>query len=309
VKRFSFSADILICCLTVSTALLFGPAADAAEYSLPPDGDDIVGEVVTITAAYEDTFAKLAQRFSVGFQEIQDANPGLDPWLPGEGTQVRLPLAFVLPEGERNGIVINLAEFRLYYFPEAPSADAQRRVITYPIGIGRSEYPTPRTVTSVVRTIKDPWWTPGATARREYKEQGIDLPKVVPPGPDNPMGKFSMQLAIPSYFIHGTNKPLGVGQRASLGCIRLYPDDIEALVSVVPYGTKVRIIDQPNKIGRYHGDLYLESHAYPDGERSLTSVVKEVIRISENISAVDWKLAENIAREATGIPGRVTATL
>ena len=283
-------------------------ATHASEYLLPPDGEDIVGEVVTITAAYEDTFAKLAQRYSVGFQEIQDANPGLDPWLPGEGSPVRLPLAFVLPGGERDGIVINLAEYRLYYFPPAATAE-ERKVVTYPIGIGRTDYPTPQTVTTVVRTIKDPWWTPGANARREYKDQGIDLPKVVPPGPDNPMGKFSMQLAIPSYFIHGTNKPLGVGQRASLGCIRLYPDDIEALVKVVPYGTKVRIIDQPNKIGRYHGDLYLESHAYPDAERSLTGVVKEVIRISENVSAVDWKLAESIAREATGIPGRVTASL
>jgi L,D-transpeptidase ErfK/SrfK len=289
--------------------VLCGISSRASEYALPPDGDDIVGEVITITAAYEDTLPMLAQRYSIGYQEMLDANAGLDPWLPGEGAAIRLPLAFVLPEGERDGIVINLAEYRLYYFPKPATPNGPRKVITYPIGIGRSEYPTPRTVTTVVRTIKDPYWTPGATARREYKEQGIDLPKVVPPGPDNPMGKFSMQLAIPSYFIHGTNKPLGVGQRASLGCIRLYPDDIEALVKIVPYGTKVRIIDQPNKLGHYHGELYLESHAYPDADRSLTGVVKEVIRMSENVSAVDWNLAETIAREATGIPGRVTATL
>jgi L,D-transpeptidase ErfK/SrfK len=284
-------------------------AIRASEYPLPPDGDDIIGEVVTITVAYEDTLPALAQKYSIGYQEMLDANPGVDPWLPGEAAAVRLPLAFVLPEGDRDGIVINLAEYRLYYFPKPAGPDGPRKVITYPIGIGRSEYPTPQTVTSVVRTIKDPYWTPGATARREYKENGIDLPKVVPPGPDNPMGKYSMQLAVPSYFIHGTNKPLGVGQRASLGCIRLYPDDIEALVKIVPYGTKVRIIDQPNKLGRFHGELYLESHAYPDAERSLTGVVKEVIRMSESVSSVDWKEAENIAREATGIPGRVTATL
>jgi len=281
-------------------SLFFTLSAGAVEYPLPPDGEDVVGEVVIITAAYEDTFAKLAQRYSIGFQELQDANLGTDPWLPGEGTPVRLPLAFVLPPGEREGIVINLAEYRLYYFP----ANAAK-VVTFPIGIGRSEYPTPRTVTSIVRTMKDPWWTPGESARREY----LELPRVVPPGPDNPMGHYAMQLGIPSYFIHGTNKPLGVGQRASLGCIRLYPDEIEELVKIAPNGTKVRIIEQAHKVGRHNGDLYLESHEDLEGNRSLTSVVRELIRASEDLAAVDWTLAEAIAREASGIPGRVTATL
>jgi len=173
-------------------------------------------------ARYEDTIPDIARRFNLGFDEVARANPGVDPWLPGEGTRIILPTQFVLPDAPPEGIVINVAALRFFYFPK-PDKDGQRVVITYPIGIGKVGWATPIGKTKVVSKRKDPYWTPPASVRKEHAAEGDPLPARVPPGPDNPLGNRAMNLGWPSYLIHGTNKPAGVGLRASHGCIRMYP--------------------------------------------------------------------------------------
>ncbi len=282
----------------------------ASEFPLPGPGEDLVGRTLDITLLYEDTLAALAQEFDAGYQELLDANPDIDPWLPGAGSKLILPFQFVLPEVVREGIVINLAEYRLYYYP----SDGQR-VITFPIGLGREGFATPLMLTKIVSRIENPSWTPTASIRREHLEQGHALPAVVPSGPDNPLGKLALQLSAPGYFIHGTNKPFGVGQRVSHGCIRLYSDDIERLVSMAPNGTSVRVIEQPNKLGWHEGNLYLEAHDPLDELGRNVEQAELVRRIQARIAGgpkpeleIDWQKLESVLTEARGIPTRISLT-
>jgi L,D-transpeptidase ErfK/SrfK len=278
------------------------PTAHAARYLMPKADAPRVGETLVTRSKYEDTLAKMAQRYGVGYRELVDANPGVDPWLPGEGTPVVLPTEYLLPPVSRDGVVLNLPEFRLYYFPKSGA-----EVVTFPIGIGRSSYPTPKTDTRVLSRVQNPTWYPGENARREYAEEGRPLPRFVPAGPDNPMGSLALVLGIKSYFIHGTNKPFGVGQQASFGCIRLYPADIEDLGAAVPNGTRVRIIDVPTKVAWVKGELYLEVHKDLEEERANFEEVREaVLAVAGRDADVDWSLAEEMARDARGIPGPIS---
>ena len=235
--------------------LLVAFGANAAEYQLSA-GSDLIGAVQVIEAQYEDTFVSLARRYDVGFEALRQANPDVDAWLPGEGTQIVIPTQFVLPRAERRGIIVNLPELRLYYFPD----DGTNRVFTHPISIGRMDWGTPLGTTSIVAKAANPSWYPPQSIRDEHAAMNDPLPRVVPPGPDNPLGKFALRLGIPGYLIHGTNKPSGVGMRVTHGCMRMFPEDIEALYSMVPSGTRVQIVDQPIKLGWDESGLYLESH-------------------------------------------------
>jgi L,D-transpeptidase ErfK/SrfK len=279
-------------------ATLQSTPALALTHVLPPEGEHVIGRVVAGRTAYEDTFASLAERYSLGYQKLVDANPEVDPWIPGDGTPITLPFKHILPNIERDGIVINLPEYRLYYF--LPDGEF---VVTFPIGIGREEFPTPIIDTRVVSRISNPSWTPPASARREYLAAGTVLPRVVPPGPDNPLGPLAIQLGVPGYFIHGTNRPFGVGQRASLGCIRLYNEEIAELVRLAPNGTRVRTISQPYKIGWRDGELYLEVHRPLDADVNPAAVASLIMRATDGKGlAVDWKQVELVTREARGVP-------
>ena len=196
-------------------------------------GEDIVGEVVTVTVAdYEHTINTYAEAYGVGFRQLVAANPGVNPWVPGEGRKVLMPGEFILPPGPRVGVVLNLAEQRLYYYqPDG------KTVVTYPVGIGREDWQTPQVSTTVTKVVKDPSWTPPASIRREHAAMGDPLPAVVPPGPDNPLGPWAIRLAAPGYLIHGSNKELGVGMRVSHGCMRLYNEDVEEFARLVTPGT------------------------------------------------------------------------
>ena len=251
----------------------------------------------------ENKLATLAQAHGVGYDEIVIANQTLDPWLPGVGGEVRLPTRFVLPDAPREGIVVNLAERRLYYFP--PDRDV---VLTYAVGIGRDDFPTPLVKTHVAAHIEKPAWTPTASIRREHLERGDVLPAIVPPGPDNPMGSFALMLNTARYFIHGTNQPFGVGQQVSHGCIRLYDDDIIALAGLVPNGTVVRTVDQPINAGMLGGALYAEFHSFETSGRSLTDVVGTLLRAAEAGGvALDWSRVDALIRDADGVPRQVSA--
>jgi L,D-transpeptidase ErfK/SrfK len=279
----------------------------AREYFLSP-GSDVVGEATIIEARHEDTFVTLARRHNVGFEALRNANPDVDAWLPGEGTRIVIPTQHVLPRAERRGIVVNLPELRLYYFPE-PDGD---RVITYPISIGRMDWGTPLGKTTVIRKRLNPTWTPPESIRAEHAAMNDPLPAVVPPGPDNPLGKHALNLGIPGYLIHGTNKPSGVGMRVTHGCIRMFPEDIEALFDSVAPGTPVQIVNQPYKLGWTDEGLYLEAHLPLGEERSVdgwnaTELTRLFVAATEERHAqVEWGPAEDVMQLARGVPQFVT---
>jgi L,D-transpeptidase ErfK/SrfK len=229
------------------------------EFTLVPQ-NDVVGIVQVTRAREEDTLSDLARRFNVGYEEMVSANPGVDPWLPGSGTEIVIPTAFVLPDAKRQGIVINLAAMRLFYFPKAKPGEPQK-VVTHPIGIGRVGWRTPQGSTTVVSKTEAPAWTPTPAIRREHAADGNPLPKVVPPGPDNPLGTHVLRLGWPEYAIHGTDKPPSIGLRGTHGCLRLYPEDIVGLYDAVPLGTPVTVVNQPLLLG-WQGDT-LVMQAYP----------------------------------------------
>jgi len=229
------------------------------EFTINPT-DDVVGAVQVIKARDEDTLSDIARRFNVGYEEIVSANPGVDPWLPTAGANVVIPTAFVLPDAKRQGIVINLAAMRLFYFPKAKPGEP-RRVITHPIGIGRVGWRTPQGGTTVVSKTAAPAWIPTAAIRKEHAADGDPLPKVVPPGPDNPMGTHVLRLGWPEYAIHGTDKPPSIGLRGTHGCLRMYPEDIVGMYDAVPVGTPVTVVNQPFLVG-WRGNM-LVMQTYP----------------------------------------------
>ncbi|MDY7115263.1 L,D-transpeptidase family protein [Halomonas sp. SSL-5] len=224
-------------------------------YALPEESS-VIGESYTITVEEGDTLIDIAREHNVGYEEIRMANPDVSIWAPFADTEVTIPARRVLPDAEREGIVINLSELRLYYFSEPGVVE------TYPISVGREEFATPVGVTKTTIKVKDPAWSPPASMRREAAARGEPVPSVVPAGPDNPLGRHAILLGIPSYLIHGTNKPEGVGMRVSRGCIRMFPQDIESLYERVPSGTRVNIIDQPFKAG-WSADGELLAQSYP----------------------------------------------
>ncbi|HMB73792.1 MAG TPA: L,D-transpeptidase family protein [Gammaproteobacteria bacterium] len=278
-------------------------SAAALEFALAP-GSEVVGEIQVIEAAHEDTFVRLARQYDVGYEELRQANPDVDPWLPGEGTQIVIPTQYVLPRGERRGIVINVPELRLYYFPEGGD-----RVITYPISIGKMEWATPYGTTSVVRKAVNPTWYPPESVRQEHAERNDPLPAVVPPGPDNPLGHRALYLGIAGYLLHGTNKPFGLGMRVTHGCIRLFPEDVEALYEHVGVGTQVRLVNQPYKLGWGDDGLYLEAHRplnedIETGEWTATELTRIFVAATEEhqTNNMHWRNAETVMRASHGIP-------
>lgn len=236
------------------------------QFHLPETGD-VIGERYTITVKdHEETLIDIARRHNIGFEEIRMANPDVSLWVPGKGTEVVIPSRYILPPAPREGVVVNLSELRLYYYP----ADKPGIVETYPVSVGREEFATPVGVTRTTIKVKDPAWSPPASMRREAAERGDPPPEIVPPGPDNPLGEHAILLDMPSYLIHGTNRPDGVGMRVSRGCIRMYPEDIESLYERLPSGTKVNLIDAPFKAGwSPDGTLYVQS--FPQLEENMGS--------------------------------------
>lgn len=311
--------------LTTSVSLLVLSAfAQAEVYDLPPVGNDIIGSLTTIKARADDTLLEIARRHGLGYEDIVRANPDVDTWLPGEGTEVVLPTRYVLPHGKREGVILNLAEYRLYYFP-TPQAGEPAVVMTYPISIGRMDWETPLGKTTIISKVRDPAWYPPASIRAEHAADGNPLPRIVPAGPKNPLGKYAMRLGLPGYLIHGTNRPAGVGMRVTHGCIRMFPEDIDYLFGKVGISTAVRIINEPVKMGWNGDELVVEVHQtleisppVPDptvelGEseqpsmpvvRNAMTVLTEqfVLATNERPATLDWEIAEQLLTRVDGIP-------
>jgi L,D-transpeptidase ErfK/SrfK len=232
----------------------------ANHFELESVQQSVVGVPQLVLARDEDTFSDLARAYGLGYDELAAANPDVDPWLPGADTPILLPTQFVLPADIREGVVLNIASKRLFYFPKMPEGQAQI-VMTYPIGIGRVGWETPLGSTTVVAKAVNPVWYVPQSVRKEHAEMGDPLPSVIPAGPDNPLGTRVLKLNIPGYLIHGTNQPYGVGMRVSHGCVRLYPENIEYLYELVSIGEPVQIINEPYLLGELDGELIFEAHA------------------------------------------------
>lgn len=286
-------------------AILSAGGASAQTYELPPAGEDVIGQVSVVRARHQDTLSDIARAYHLGYEEILRANSGVDPWLPGEGTRVILPTQHILPDAPRVGLVLNLPEMRLYYYPK-PSTGKPRTVVTFPVSIGRMDWTTPLGLTRVTAKILNPVWYPPASIRAEHEQEGQALPPEVAAGPDNPLGQYALQLGRPGYFIHGTDRPYGIGMRATHGCIRLYPEDIQRLFEEVPVGTPVRIVNQPYKAGWYRGVLYFEAQPpleenLAEAKGNLTSAVHAVVSATSGRAArVDW---DRVTREAVRLHG------
>jgi L,D-transpeptidase ErfK/SrfK len=282
------------------------------KFMINPEQDDVIGVMQLTTSSKEDTLPDIARRFNIGYEEIVRANPGVDPWLPGADRTIVVPTQFILPDAPREGVVINIAAMRLFYFPPRKK-DEPQVVYTHPIGIGRVGWATPQGATKILRRQKDPTWRPPLSVIKEHRENGEELPSVVGPGPDNPLGRHAFYLGWPSYLIHGTNKPYGVGLRSSHGCIRLYPEDIAALFELVPVGTKVRVVNQPFVFGWNNGQLHLQAYDVLEDDprdwkkaqkkllsKSLASrIQKELKRRNEE---VNWERVSQLAHAPRGIP-------
>lgn len=290
--------------------LLFTPAALATVYELTEDAPPLVGEVTHLKAVYEDTLPDLARKFSLGYEEIIRANPDVDPWLPGAGIDITIPSQRILPPGPREGIVVNLPEHRLYYFPKRKRRKDPAVVITFPVSIGKMDWHTPLGETHIVAKQKLPSWYPPESVRKEHEERGEPLSAVVPPGPDNPLGEFAMRLDIKpgSYMIHGTNNPIAVGMAVTHGCIRMYPEDIAALYAQVPIGTKVWLINEPVKVAFVNGELLLEVHPPVDAQGQTMEPDVELLAkhldeaLGATTAAIHWDYAIETLRAARGIP-------
>ncbi|MCF7203494.1 L,D-transpeptidase family protein [Pseudomonas oligotrophica] len=287
-------------------ALLMAAHSAALELPLPPEGEDVVGEIRVIKAKYEDTFAAYGETYDLGYAELVAANPGVDPWLPGEGTDVILPTRFILPPGPREGVVINIAEYRLYYYPPGKQV-----VHTYPLGIGREGWGSPVGNARITAMTPNPAWYPPQSIREEHAADGDPLPTVVPPGPDNPLGPFKMSLSLPGYLIHGSNKKFGIGMRVSHGCFRMLNHNVLELSRMVGVGTPVRIVDEPYKFGVSDGKVYLEAHAPLDSEeKGMTVMDKHAVVVNTLLKRdekagklnLDWEIVRDVVAGEDGLP-------
>ncbi|HCU90000.1 MAG TPA: peptigoglycan-binding protein LysM [Gammaproteobacteria bacterium] len=223
--------------------------------------EDLIGELELASTLQSDTLSDIARTYDQGYFEMRWANPTIDPWLPGEDTEIIVPSLYVLPEAPRRGIVVNVPEMRLYFFSESGN-QKKRKVTTHPISIGRQSWSTPHGATKVVAKIKNPNWYPPESIRAEHAAAGDPLPRIVPAGPENPLGAFAILLGLPGYLIHGTNRPYGIGMRVTHGCLRMYPKDVKNIFDLVTIGAPVYIVNQPYKVGIARNKVYLEVHPY-----------------------------------------------
>lgn len=300
--------------LTGICFILWPALLPAAAYQLPEAGGNLVGEIQTTIVNEQDTLLDIARVYGLGFNEITAANPGIDPWLPKAGTQVVLPTQFILPDGPRKGIVVNLAEMRLYYFPETQDGQVEE-VITFPIGIGRQGWETPVGEYHVLQKLENPSWTMPTSVYEEAVENGNKPNRLVPPGPDNPLGEFAIQLNADSLLIHGTNMPFSIGMRVSRGCLRLYPEDIRSLVGVVKKGTMVHIVEEPYKVSYEKETLFIEAHEPVGFNKKLngmnmTPLVSKVIKSGiDGITPIQWDEIMNQAGMHSGVPIAVSENI
>jgi L,D-transpeptidase ErfK/SrfK len=288
---------------------LLAARSQAAVFTLPPNGGSLIGQDQQIQTQAADTLLDLARKYSVGYWEIQEANPKVDMWLPGQGTGLTIPGRFIVPPVEHKGIIINLPQHRLFYFPKAHRHD-QPIVITYPASPGEGDFPTPVGATRIIRKVPHPVWIPTAHILKAHQLAGDPIPKIWPAGPDNPMGEWALETTLShgEIYIHGTNNPMAIGMSVTHGCVRLYPEDIAALYPVVRVGTPVTVVNEPVLASLQDGELYLEVH--PPTNSNHIAVAPDFDKISQiidtaigqSVVAIDWDKVRQVAAQANGLP-------
>lgn len=291
--------------------LLAACSEDGAHFRIHGD-ETVVGVPETVRVDRPTPAAELARRFGVGARELARANPQLGHGSAPAGSEVLVPTEYVLPPAPRRGIVVNIAEMRLYFFP-GDGDRASREVLTFPVAIGRDEWETPTGQTQVIERIENPEWRPPGSIKADEASKGRDLPDVIPPGPDNPLGKYALRLGWRTHLIHGTNDPYSVGKAATHGCIRLYPEDMAVLYKQVKEGTPVTLIDAPYKFGVRDGDLYVEAH--PPSDDADTEALRDqfmhdlavYLRDHRDLHA-NWAAVVRALTVSSGIPARVSST-
>src|SRR5882757_2676698 len=294
------------------------PIPNATHRSQVDQGSGVVGYAQRTIIGKDDTLPDVARRFDVGYEEMLMANPGVDAWLPGAGREVVVPTEFVLPAAPHEGVVVNVAAMRIFYYPKHKKGEAET-VYTHPIGIGKVGWKTPEGSTKIISRQKDPTWVVPKSVREEHQENGEQLPAQVPAGPDNPLGQYMFRLGWPSYLIHGTNKPYGVGMRSSHGCMRLYPEDIAVFFDLIPIGTKVTVVNQPYLFGSRDGTLYLQAYAVMEDDsrdwgknrkRLLAHLLSPKLlnpklgkkEVSEQDNGIDWQRVGDLAHSPRAVP-------
>jgi L,D-transpeptidase ErfK/SrfK len=274
----------------------------------PAKIDTVIGSVRQYTPTKGDTFLDLARFYGLGYNELEQANPDIDPWIPGiKATSVILPTAWVLPQVSYEGVVVNIPEMRLYYFH--PHKDGGSVLVTtYPVGLGRDEWRTPKGKFKVLGKTVNPTWVIPDSIREEHIRERGDYRKLIEGGaPDNPLGKYRLELTMHGYRIHGTDIPWGVGMQVSHGCVRLYPEDIEALYPIVSVGTPGEFVYQPVKLGARNGRIYAE--VSPDIYTLIPGMFSEARRIVEQLGwqqYIDWNKLQRAVEEQNGVPVDVT---
>ena len=285
-------AAITILLLTVSTINASG--------TFPiNDSSLLIGSHSTYTINDKETLIELARDYNLGYNEIVIANQNTDPWVPDRGTVIIIPTVWLLPDIIDDGIVINLAEMRLYYFFTNREG---RYVKTYPIGIGREGWSTPTGIFTITARVKNPVWTVPESIRKENPE----LPRFISPGTDNPLGGYWLQLSEEGYGIHGTNRPYGIGRRVSHGCMRLYPEDIKILHDSVKSGIMVNIINKPVKTGSIDGKVYIEVHSSDEGVSDLALLATLDLGRKNLLKFINTRLLIQAIKNATGLPAVIS---
>lgn len=300
--KLGFFAAALVCAAMQSLA---------ASYTKPAMNESLIGDIQYLSVTNEDSVAKIGQRYDIGYNSIQSANPQADLSKPlTYGMALQIPTQHLLPSQERKGIVVNLPEMRMYYYPEGSD-----KILTYPVGIGKIGKTIPIANSTITRKVKNPIWIPPQDIREFNMEQGIVLPRIMPAGPDNPLGPYAIYMGIPTYLIHSTIFPESVGKRASFGCLRMYESDIEDFFPSVTKGIPIAIINKPTKVGWNNDKLYMETHQ-PLEEHSgaydatLPGMVHLAANASENEDAlIDWQLLYYLAQERDGVPHEVGVKL
>jgi len=280
--------------LLASLALLISGPISASSFSAKYQREGtVIGRQRSYLVKTDESLPEIARQYDLGFGAIAAANPGVDPFVPDPGRRIVLPTEWILPDAPiRKGIVVNIAEMRLFVF----SHDRSQIVTTFPIGIGDEGKETPVGTFTVIEKIRNPAWNVPASIRKERP----DLPAVVPPGPDNPMGSHALRLSKPTVLIHGTNRPWGIGARVSHGCIRLYQEDIAQLFEMIRRGTPVAIVNQPVKAAAIGDRVYLQVQDYEDG-RDLYGEALKVLEAKNLTNRVDLQKTRKASRERTGL--------
>ncbi|TXL15200.1 hypothetical protein BMR04_12065 [Methylococcaceae bacterium HT3] len=300
--------------LIASTFILSSSNIYAISFVLPDNAKDSLvmefsqGINKKTIASKDEDLLDIARRFDLGQNEIIRLNPDVDRWLPKAGAQIQLQSERLLPDAPRSGLVLNLPEFRLYYFPE-PGSKEPSSVITHPISIGRQDWDTPLGQTSIIAKKENPTWTPPESIKKEHAAKGDPLPDVVPAGPNNPLGLYAMRLGISGYLIHSTNKPYGVGMRVSHGCIRMYPEDIDTLFPLITVGTPVSIVNQAVKVGWAGDSLYIEVHPPLENHQTdnLLDIALDLIEQANNgvLPILDGSALNDALTERKGLPIKI----